>query len=215
MKNTPLKYSIGAAIALLTAFSASSNAATPSILDNIGNDPAGSSMVANFGGGEGIFTAAQGFTTGSNSYTLTSVSLLFNSVSGIDFQLGLYSNDGNTPGSQLALFAGPGSPEVALNIYAAPSNITLDPLTQYWLVASTATMDDMFFVTMTDDLSYVTTDGWSMNSALGNFGGGWMPQDSTVIQFSVNVTGQTVPEPSSVALAGLGGLAILFYRRQK
>ena len=190
---------------------------TMTYLSNLGQPSAGSLAV-----GSNSWVAA-GIYTGTNpgGYVLNSI------------QLGLTDATGNPSGFTAMLYypfaggppAGPGRSLVTLDgslnpvtagtyVYAAPSNLTLSPHTEYFIVltAGTAVANGAYEWSLSDINSYNPTDGWS------NLGGVWTSSNGSLLswnatssfpQFAVNAT--AVPEPGVLSLLALGGLFLVWH----
>jgi len=153
----------------------------------------------------------QDFKTGTNSlgYNLNSIDLLMSSASGVPngFRLSLELGFVHTP---LGILTG-ATPTTAGVYSFSGSGLHLEPATSYFLVATaiSSTNEGAF------KWSYTTqparTNDWVMNSRYHSFDGvNWLIDDrSTSFQFAINAT--AVPEPTSLALLGIGG-SFLFTR---
>lgn len=193
-------------------------------LSNLANTPS-TSLGASYDM-DSLFGAeiAQGFTTGSSSATLTSVTLSMGpaGTSGGGFTVALYDDSGGTPGTPMATLSGNSDPATP-NLYTyTASGTLLSANTPYWIVASVpssgATRNYQWI--NTGDSSVTSQPGWTLGSAAANFSlngssiNGWSVQ-SSFQQLSISV----VPEPAAtgVIMGGvtLGVLAINQIRRRK
>lgn len=221
MKMIQMKLGVGVTITLLTVIVQSPNAAAQgAILDNTGSVQNDNTYVQSIDQDGNLLQnfVAQSFTTGDNYYNLDSLSPIILSSGGNGFQIAVYSDNNNAVGDQIAMFAGPGSPELGSQTYTPSSTVTLNPLSTYWLVATaTGGGNQQFLVAETTDPSYVTTDGWRVNGVSYGGNSGWGPLGSGEnLQFTAGATILPVPEPSTMTLTAMGGglAAVLAYRRR-
>ncbi|MGD1089533.1 MAG: choice-of-anchor R domain-containing protein [Verrucomicrobiota bacterium] len=158
------------------------------------------------------------FTTGADSggYSLDSVDLLFSDTSGSSgsgFVLMLYANSSGQPDSSIGTLSGSSAPDTAGTYNYTASGITLSPSTPYWLVARPTALTGPYLWNYTASTSYTSSDGWIMNTARYDssdaHGSYWTSNSGDALQFDVDAT--PVPEPQTIALAGLG---LLFLRRK-
>jgi len=168
----------------------------------------------------------QVFTTGSQSENIGSVSVDLCYYADTDFQVAFYTAGDAQPGSLVSNglltgpatpVAGPNSGEPILNTYTA-SGLTLAANTTYWLAFIDFSSSETLFSLTGDPI----TSG-SGDFTLGDsYGGNGVPYTDNNIDydepiatlFSINGV-EPVPEPSMLALAGLGGLSLLLFRRRK
>jgi hypothetical protein len=189
-------------------------------LSNLGQSPVGSLAV-----GSNSWVAA-GFYTGTNpgGYVLNSVQLGMTDASGnpSDFTAMLYyplvGGPPSGPGRSLATLNGSLDPVTAgTYTYAAPSNLTLPPSTEYFIVltAGTAVANGAYEWSLSGTDSYNPSEGWS------NLGGVWTSSNGSFLswnltssfpQFAINAS--TVPEPSTLGLLALGGFFLVRQRRK-
>jgi hypothetical protein len=157
------------------------------------------------------------FTTGADSggYALNSVDLLFGDTSGSPgsgFVLMLYADSSGQPDSSIGTLSGSSAPDTAGTYNYTASGITLSPSTPYWLVARPTPLTGPYLWNYTASTNYTSSDGWIMNTARYDsssaHGSYWASNSGEALQFDVNAT--PVPEPQTIALAGLG---LLFLRR--
>ena len=159
---------------------------------------------------------ALGFTTGTNAQTLASVTLnLWGLFGGGDLQVGLYSNSGGTPGSELALLAGNDSPtNMADYVYTPAGSVTLNAGTTYWV-----TVADLGGAQYDSDLEgYRWLDGrlatGTLAGYLSNPGSGWQSYPGPLEGMEVTGNPMATPEPGTVALGALGAVAWVAARRR-
>jgi hypothetical protein len=188
-------------------------------LSNLGQTPVGSAAIGSDS------WLAQGFFTGPNTngytgYTLNSVELLMDPGSGSPsgFTVSIYDNpvvSGNPylpPGSSLGSLSGPDPSAGGVFTYTA-SSVTLLPFTKYYVVVTSTTP--------------VANGAYSWRSATSTLTSPWRLPFPTFIYSSSNgsdwdfargytfqlaIYATPVPEPSTLALAGLGLAASSFWR---
>ena len=158
------------------------------------------------------------FTTGSGSYNLESVTLLFRQNIAGDLFVRLYGNNSGVPGTLITTFTNPASltTNVANNTFTLATSQALTASTTYWLVSGILSGSGTYSWGYTSSDSETGLPGWTIGAGYvdsTNQGGTWIsyPTDGPY-QFSVNGTeqSQSIPEPSSVvALLGLGGLGLV------
>jgi len=163
----------------------------------------------------GIHARAQGFMTGTQDLTLESINLSFaTSDSSGGFGLHLYDStgSGNAPGSLLLTLDGNSSPSDGLFAYTGAFDLA--PNTLYWLVADVSSdfSSSVYGVNVTASAPTIGS-GPGMYSTDG--GADWESMAPFNLQMQVTAVPTVVPEPSTMALAGLGGLSLLAYRRRK
>jgi hypothetical protein len=161
----------------------------------------------------GIFSG-----TNANGYSFDSVQLLMGAASGnpSDFSVSIYAGP-RGPGSSLGNLDGPSNPTAAgVYTYSAATSITLSPHSSYFIVVTAGTnAANGAYEWSQCAASFNSSDGWllpngswfSSNGANWNTGSG-----SVASQFAIYAT--AIPEPATLALAGLG-LAALSFRRRK
>ena len=117
-------------------------------------------------------TRATAFTTGTSTYTLSSVGIHLSAQSGTPTPLvQIYGDTSGNPGSVVATLSNPGSiTDNVVNTYTDPANTMLSGSTTYWVVTgnSAAVNGQGFRVRTTDtnNLDSGTAAGWTIGSAL-------------------------------------------------
>jgi hypothetical protein len=169
----------------------------------------------------GSFSVAQQFTTGSQDADIGSVLLsISTSQAGAAFTVGFYSNASGQPGSLVAngLLSGPSVPAANdINTYTA-SGLNLSANTTYWLVLDNTSASYVGVRNRQGQpLVSSSSDGWT----LGNLG---YKSETSTGSYSMVYTGiaeplfsivAPVPEPSTLALAGMGGLGLMWHLRRR
>ncbi len=166
---------------------------------------------------------ADSFTVGAGSYSLTSISITFGSVSGTAPAFGLYSDTGGHPGSLLAVLTPSGAISTGVDIFTPSTPITLLANTTYWWAGKEAVPASTvnYYFPVTTSASTVGAAGWSIGgleengSSYGSAGSYGQPVSSRA-QFSVAGNELTaVPEPGSTALmVGAAALGFAAWRRR-
>ena len=109
------------------------------------------------------------FTTGTDTYTLSSVGIHHGLQSSVTPQVQIYSDASGKPGTVVATMSNPGSITAGVNVYTAPANTTLSASTTYWVVTSnSAATDGQGFrvnTTPTNNLDSGTAAGWNIGNA--------------------------------------------------
>jgi len=169
------------------------------------------------------FVSASSFHTSASGYNLSAVNALLTNADVIthNFEARIYSDSSGKPGNLLqtlsgspSLSAGSGDTVLTFNSsgYAFSANTT------YWLALKTkedAVSSNSPGVDLTLSNAQTSPVGWTIgdNSYSYSFdnGSSWTNVGSFVEQFSVNVT----PEPATISLLVMGGVALLARRRRK
>ena len=110
---------------------------------------------------------ATAFTTGTGTYTLSSVGIFIPSAVVGTPAVKIYGDTGGFPGTLLATMTNPGTFEIpAVNSFTAPANTTLSASTTYWVVTSNsaATNGQGFWVALNRNrtLDSGAAAGWSI-----------------------------------------------------
>ncbi len=165
---------------------------------------------------------AIGFTTGSDSATLTSITGSFSAVTGASvatnaFSLSIYNSSGGLPGTLLETLSGSSSPTTnAYYTYTSAGNVTLTPNTTYFAVTS-VTDTGLARWNVVSSNSETSLYGWSIADGLHitmNPTSNWVLASSSSHQISVSAL--AVPEPSTyAALAAALTLAVTVYVRRR
>ena len=112
---------------------------------------------------------ATAFTTGTGTYTLSSVRIYHGLQSSVTPQVQIYSDASGEPGTVVATMSNLGTIALGVNIYPAPANTTLSASTIYWVVTSnSAATDGQGFrvnTTPTNNLDSGTAAGWNIGNA--------------------------------------------------
>lgn len=206
MENSAFPRRIAGLGALAASFilAASSGARGDSILyDNLNAATDSTSTVAD----DTWFAAS--FGTGEASAVLQSVTLLIGRSSiGGAVQVDVYGDGGLEPGSPLATLIGPPTIPTALGeVTFSSTGLALAANATYWVVAHAPT--GSFDWAWTDSNTGAGPGFQTTWSESDDAGSSWFTADSYPFQMRVTA----VPEPSSMALAGLAGIAWLAFRR--
>ena len=112
---------------------------------------------------------ATAFTTGTDTYTLSSVGIFHGLQGSVTQHVQIYGHGSSGhPGTLVATMNNPSTIENGVNVYTAPANTTLSASTTYWVITSNsaATNGQGFRVsTGTNVLDSGAAAGWSIGSA--------------------------------------------------
>ena len=168
--------------------------------------------------GPEIIEMTSGFTTGSSDSVLDSITLDLSADdnSGSGLTLSLYADNGSSmPGSLLETLTGNASPTAGGLVTYTSSGTALAANTTYWWVASlTPPGTGVFATDTTGDSAGTSPEGWTFDTTYQGDGTGYWNNIGSTAQFSVDASIGAVPEPSTLALAGMGGLGLaMMFRR--
>ena len=113
---------------------------------------------------------ATAFTTGTGTYTLSSVAIYIGVSSGSPTPVvQIYGNTGSDPGTLVATMTNPATlVERALNVFTAPANTTLAGGTTYWVVTSSSANNFgtgfQVDISSSTNLDSGTATGWSIGN---------------------------------------------------
>lgn len=134
------------------------------------------------------------------------------------FQVSLHIDDAGLPGDLIigGVLSGNNGPRASgLYTYAAVADLFLDPNTRYWVVAECdfATPNANYGWYDTLSFNYSSAAGWQLPGHLASShdaGATWRTNEDALIPrpLKFEIAGTIIPEPSSLALAGLGTLAL-------
>jgi hypothetical protein len=178
-------------------------------LSNLGQTSSSSLSVADDSWVAASFLAG----TNSGGYMLNSIQLFMSASIGTSTGFTVSVNDnvgGGIPGGSIGGLTESDPQTAGVFSYSSPG-IFLQPATQYHIVVSSGTVTNQgaFKWRISNSSSFTATDGWSLNSSyLISFDHGtpWGGGNRSPMQFAINAT--AIPEPSSLALLGLGGLCL-------
>ncbi|MGB7759698.1 MAG: PEP-CTERM sorting domain-containing protein [Bryobacteraceae bacterium] len=176
------------------------------------------------------YWGANAFTTDSNSYVLTNVTLALEGVSDASgtFSVSLYSASGSKPGGSLLTLgnaiADSSVSSTGYNDYSYDGeDFALTPSTMYWIVVS-GTSDSSGDVSWEGALSAEITPNGEIGRVASSSNGGntWSSHPLSgdykpfVMEVDGDPAGGTVPEPGTALalMAGLAGLAVLRSKRR-
>jgi hypothetical protein len=155
----------------------------------------------------GTRTKGMGFTMGAGDYYLTDVTMRLD-ITFVDTVpvVEIFTDAGGVPGTSLTTLLNPTIDTLGIANYSfTPSSLfTLSGGTSYWVVASAA--DDIN--TYSWKASSPAQNPTGIATHIGATFGAYPPSNSSSIIVSYEINGRAVPVPSSLALLGLGGLAL-------
>ena len=186
------------------------------VLATVAPEPAAAQTVTTFISNTGQtsnnaspFVRATEFTTGTGTYTLSSVGIFIRNLPNplTTPRVQIYGDTGGNPGTTLlATMTNPGTFEIrAVNSFTAPANTTLSASTTYWVVTSNsaATNGEGFQVATNDNttLDSGAAAGWSIGAAR-------FKRDIAATSWSISgarlrfaIRGTTTNNPPTVATA--------------
>ena len=154
---------------------------------------------------------ATAFTTGTGTYTLSSVAIVVSTPTGGSNPIPvvqIYGDTGGNPGTLVATLTNPATVVYdALNIYTAPPNTTLAASTTYWLVTSnSAATNGLEFrvnVVANTNVDSGTAAGWSIGNARfkDDISAASWSNSNNRIQFQIRGTEQTAPTNNAPTVA--------------
>ncbi len=161
---------------------------------------------------------AQAFTTGTGTYTLSSVAISVGSSAGTPV-VQIYGDTSGNPGTLVATMTNPAAVMIGrVNVFTAPANTTLTASTTYWVVTSNSAASTgagfRVNVRTNADLDSGTAAGWSMGNTRwrSSNANSWAPSSSR-LQFQIRGTEEATPNaaptvanaiPDQTATAGTG-----------
>ncbi len=149
------------------------------------------------------------FATGSESYTLSSATLLMQRDTAGTAVLGLYSDASGAPGSLLGSLGAPSSFSSSLSATEfSGANLALMARTNYWLVLRST--DGSYEWAYTDNNTGSGPGFVGDWAASDDAGGQWLASDIDPMMMRVDATptNSAVPEPAEFILSGSGVLAL-------
>ena len=168
---------------------------------------------------------AQGFTMGSSDFEIDSIEFGFGATGAPSPLVEIYGSalDGNgdsvPSGAALSTFSLAAAGTVsAKEIYTFGGSFTASKNTEYWVVVSNSNsaVQESFEWYSNDSFTLPSKKNASGISYLGTLerdgsGGSW---NQTLPSLSIRVSGSAVPEPSALALLGLGTVGFFARRRR-
>lgn len=159
---------------------------------------------------------AQGFYTGTNSqgYRLESVGLLLGTAVGNPgaFAASLYSSGGTgLPATPIVGLSGTGTPTIAGVYSYAASGAVLPPSTEFFVIVTAGhpvTSGSYKWQYLAPGVYSDSIGGWAQGHYASSVDGLVWVRSGTVAPFQFEVQATAVPEPSSLALLGLGALLL-------
>jgi len=196
----------------------SANAGTAYIYSNLGSvsSTTTSNTVGYLSLAQSNHLQAQGFTMGSSDYELTSLAFGLGSSDIPAPLVQIFGNNAGTPGSPLATFSPSGSVS-AKTLYTFTGSFAAQKNTSYWVVlsntnsASQASFEWYSNDTFTQPTGTPASGITYLGTKESDNGGNW---NSTLPFLSIGINGTAVPEPSALALLGLGAVGLVARRRR-
>lgn len=154
----------------------------------------------------------QSFITDSQDRNLKSVVLDLQNLGGSGFNVSLYDNTGSggLPGNNLTGLTGSDSPATGLNIYTGDYSLSAN--TTYWIVAVGVNPGRINWVGNSNVGPAIGRTIGDMHAQVAWPAGTtyWGPTTTETLHMQVNAT----PEPATLGLLALGGMALLTRKRQ-
>ena len=180
-------------------------------LSNLGQTPGGSGAVGN-----DQWLAAAFFTGNApGGYTLNSIRLLMNPAFGnpSGFTVAIYNINGSFPGTSLVSLSGADPAMGGDFIYTAPGT-SLSPSIDYFVVITAATpvANGYYNWSSASSENYSSSEGWGLAPVIYNSSDGTSWELHRTYPFQLAVDATAVPEPSMLAVVGLGLAALSFWR---
>jgi hypothetical protein len=176
--------------------------------------------------GYGTFTdstnfVAMKFNPGNSGYDLSSLVVRTSGQANTPLTAALWSNNSGAPGSLITSFGSASRSDISTTF--AISSVNVLPSTDYWLVFHYGAAGGFQDVTSN---AFTGNNGATMTSPFlksNDSGASWTPEppsvffSSSALQFTLEGVASAVPEPTSIALYGIGilGMGIFSARRRK
>jgi hypothetical protein len=217
---------VALAFALLVSAGATADASVTAY-GNLG--PAGGGSLTSGGldygpGFPGFASVAQGFTAGSGPdfLSVTSIKLGLFSATPISRNVGIYEDASGVPGSLKAASSSVTVGSLSVYSFNFVTPVALTPGATYWIIPEPSASQDLFWQNALDGVPTAQNgSGYSFlgfpNGAKSSGNGVLGPWTNRTggLEMAVSIQVAPVPEPSSVALAGVGiVVAGLSYRRR-
>jgi hypothetical protein len=210
---------LGAGLALLSlTVSINSASAATALYGNLGTviTSTTSNSVGYLSASQPDQLSAQGFTLSSdNDYDLTSLEFGLGSSGSSSTVARIFSNISGAPGSALATFtlSGTVGPQ---GIYSFTGSFAAQKSTSYWVVVShgnSLPIDSLKWYA-NDTFTQPTSQNASGISYLGTKSQDGASWNTTLPFLSMRVSGETIPEPTSIALTMLASGVMLIRRKR-